>query len=378
MNIVKTIGKNIKTQMEKRGVSNRELAKAVGVSHPTLKRYIDGTQPIDSEKLMKVSRFFGLPFESFFKRESQSTLNFMFRADKANENVKDVDLATLSQSIKSYLDVMENQDYYTIPAKYAITVKDRKTLSSQVKNRIESIAYTQRKSLGIENVVPENYFDVFTRLGINTIVRKFNNTEFFGMSSYSEDFGSFIIVNDDESIPEERKIFSLVHEFGHLLFHRSQYAEANEDVFYVSGRSDINEKVANKFAGYFLLPRDQVVEYVNGKENVDVYKMKKHFKVSLQSLAVMLREYKMISQEVSNNFWRTLNANKLKKEEPVPMEPLSFEQKNRRLIEKIKNDYLKGEITPNKVTEILGLNVVETRKLFKKWKDSDERYIHLK
>ena len=378
MDIVKIIGENIKSLMKERSISYRELGREIGVSHPTMKRYVNGEQPMDSEKLMRVAKYFNKPFESFFRECSndEAVFTFMFRADKASEHVAEIDLDRMRLSIQGYLDVMDHDDVHSIPGKYSLPSEGKKVLSAKLKMKLEKIANAHRRILDIENVIPENYYDVFASAGINVIVRKFNNPDFFGMSSYAENNGCFIIVNDDENIPEERKLFTLVHEYAHLLFDREQYSKDNKDVFYTSGRADMSEKIANKFAGYFLMPRHKVEAYAKDKDNLDLVMMKKHFKVSLQGLFVMLREYKIISKASSDRFWKRTMANGALKEEPYPMESLSLEKKNVRLIEKLKDDYLNGTISANKISEVLGLSIVDVRKLLRRWSELDERYIH--
>ena len=54
--------------------------------------------------------------------------------------------------------------------------------------------------------------------------------------------GSYIMINDSKDISEERKIFSLIHEYAHLLFHSNQYSNDQRNAFYVNGKSDMNEK----------------------------------------------------------------------------------------------------------------------------------------
>jgi Zn-dependent peptidase ImmA (M78 family) len=56
--------------------------------------------------------------------------------------------------------------------------------------------------------------------------------------------------------PEERKIFSVIHELGHLIFHRDEYNKGTMGLIYKDYKKDINEKVANTFANYFLIPRE--------------------------------------------------------------------------------------------------------------------------
>ena len=56
MDIASVIGENIKKIMDKSGLSNRKLAKIIGVSHLTVGNYLKGNQVIDSEKL-KMNRY---------------------------------------------------------------------------------------------------------------------------------------------------------------------------------------------------------------------------------------------------------------------------------------------------------------------------------
>ena len=65
------------------------------------------------------------------------------------------------------------------------------------------------------------------------------------------------------------------------------------------------------------------------------------------------------------------------KAEEFPLDELSLELKNKRLINNIKDLYFNENISANKISEVLGLDIIETRKLLKKWRDSDELYIHL-
>ncbi len=380
MDAIRIIGENIKRLMENQNVSLRELSKVIGVSHPTLKRYVEGRQPIDSEKLLRIANHFDKNFEYFFEEEKEAdtkAFGFLFRADKATEKIDDTDIERMKDSLRHYLDVMEDPDFHYMPEKYILRMPKKRRLDKEIKKKIEELAYAQRRVLNIEHVIPENYFEVFSQAGIHVVARKFANPDFFGASSYSEEHGSFILINDNESIPEERKIYSLVHEYAHLLFHRDQYRKDHKAALYESGRSDMSEKVADKFAGFFLMPRHLVKAYVDDKQRIDKVAMKHHFKVSMQALYVMLREYGMITREQSDAFWKQVNKKATEKIEPHPLPKMAIEEKNPKLIGKIKDDFLKEEIGTNKVAELLGMNLVDTRKMLKSWRESEGRYLHL-
>ena len=377
MKVSKVIGDNIQKLMVQQNISYRKLSEVIGVSHPTLKKYVDGEQPIDSEKLMQIALFFNKSFD-YFLREKPSEVEFMFRADKPNQNVKNIDLENLKLSINSYLDVIGKNLYRYIPQKYKIDISDFKSNKKSIFKQIEKIAYDQRRIANIESIIPDNYFEVLENIGINIIARDFNNDSYFGASSFSNDVGSFILVNDSNNIPEERKIFSLIHEYAHLLFHSDQYTNDDYNAYYINGKYDYNEKIANKFAGYFLVPRYMVDSYVNSQETVDAIEMKQYFKVSIQTLYVMLYEYGLIPKNVYQDFWRKVNQYGYKKVEPNPIDEINIEDKNNRLIKRIKELFHNEEISANKVSEVLGLDTINTRQMLKSWRKQDERYLQLK
>jgi len=380
MSVIRVIGENIKRLMEDQNISLRELSKVAGVSHPTLKRYVEGEKPIDSEKLLRIANHFNKSFEYFFEEKRGAdgeVFGFLFRADKATEKIGHNDIEKLKESIRHYLEMMEELDFHYIPEKYVLRAPEKKRLDKEIKKKIEELAYAQRRILNIEHVIPENYYEVFSKIGINVVARKFDNPDFFGASSYSEDYGSFIVINDHENIPEERKIYSLVHEYAHLLFHRNQYRKDHKEALYESGRSDMSEKVADKFAGFFLMPRHLVEAYVDDRHQIDRVAMKHHFKVSMQALHVMLREYRLITKEQSDAFWKDVNSNDMGKTEPHPLPEMTIEEKNPKLTGKMKDDLLKGDIGPNKIAEIFGMNLIDARRMLKNWRESDGRYIRL-
>jgi Zn-dependent peptidase ImmA (M78 family)/transcriptional regulator with XRE-family HTH domain len=373
MNVSLVIGNNIRELMEKENLSLRKLSEFVGITHPTLKKYVEGSQPIDSEKLMRIALYFKKPFDYFFK-EQHEEVSFLFRADKPEKDIKNIDIDNLKNAIYSYIDIIGDSNYRYIPQKYNINLSDEK---KSIFNLVSKIALEQRRVANIENVIPENYFEVINNIGINVIARDFKNDKYFGASSYSNKFGSYIIINNSENIPEERKIFSLIHEYAHLLFHSEQHSDIEYNAFYVSGKSDLNEKIANKFAGYFLMPKNLVDMYLESREHIDPIEMKQYFKVSIQTLYVMLYEYKYISRDKYTNFWKQINTAGYKTKEPHPMERIDIQEKNNKLINKIKDLYFKEEISANKISEVLGTNTLDTRKLLKEWRNIDERYLSL-
>jgi Zn-dependent peptidase ImmA (M78 family) len=125
------------------------------------------------------------------------------------------------------------------------------------------------------------------------------------------------------------------------------------------------------------MPKNLVDMYLESREHIDPIEMKQYFKVSIQTLYVMLYEYKYISRDKYTNFWKQINTAGYKTKEPHPMERIDIQEKNNKLINKIKDLYFKEEISANKISEVLGTNTLDTRKLLKEWRNIDERYLSL-
>ena len=81
----------------------------------------------------------------------------------------------------------------------------------------------------------------------------------------------------------------------------------------------------------------------------------------------MLNEYKLISKEQYQDFWRKLNTLDYKKREPQPMDQIKLSEKNSKLFNKLKEQYIKEEISTSKISEVLGIDTLTARKLIKEW-----------
>ena len=372
MNISKTIGKNIEALMQKNGLSNRQLAEILEVTHPTVSKYLKGEQVIDSEKLSQLARYFNKPFDYFFDINNDD-LSLLFRADKPEQALTEADTDQIKMKFKHYIDIVGRSKYNFIPQQYHLDIVTKR-LSEEDEAFLEKVAYEQRKFFNIEGAIPENYFNVVEDKGINIIASKFDNESFFGASSYSDLFGSFIFVNTKNAIPEERQIFTLFHEYGHLLFHQSDYKKSDYNPYYGSN-ADLKEKVVNSFAGYFLLPRPLVKEYIDThNKDVNVFDMKHHFKVSIQTLYIALKNYGFITPKQYKDFWVKAGANQWLKSEPNPLDITDDIEKNARLVSTIKKLFINEEISTNRISEVLNLDMMETRKCIKKWSEADEQY----
>jgi len=379
MSVVKVIGNNIKKLMDDSGTSARRLSEVIGVTHPTVLNYINGDKTIDSEKLYLVAEYFEKDIDYFFSDERRK-ISLMFRADKPSENLDEIDSSSIVDRIGLFIELMDEKTPKYIPQNYSISVSGSK-LSDDVEHSLEKIALEQRRLFGIETSIPDNYFSVIANIGINVLCYEFRNATLFGASSFSREHGSFIVVNArdndtyEKNITEERQIFSLVHELGHLIFHRNEYQDPNRNPFYEQTRGNMKEKTVDAFAGYFLIPREMVIRYMEEKKaesgKVSPIEMKRHFKVSIQTLYINLKKYGLIPEEKYRAFWKDVNTKGWKVKEPHQLDFSSLDHKNEKLIAYLKKLYLAEEISTNKISEVLCYDMNRTRKLINSWSNDD-------
>lgn len=369
MDIAKIIGSNIDQAIKESGKSCEEVARFIGVTRQTLNNYINGDTAIDSAKLFKLASYFNKSFKEFI-RQSNPKFSFMFRADNPKKNFTSEDYNFINNLFKQYFEILKlngNDKLVVIPESYILNVGNKVTPADE--EVIKDIAEKERNSLELTTKNIRDYYDALERRNINIIAIDYANKDLDAISAYSPSKGAFIFINDSKDIPEERKLFSLIHEYGHLLFHRALYTEVEQDdLIYVRSRNDVNEKIANKFASYFLIPRESLLKEVKVYGNyVDlkaVMSLKRKFGVSAKSLLLALNNEKKIKPQIYGHLNKKLDEAGFQYIEP---NPIPYEEKNQRLYYMLKKLYLQDKITSNMVSELLNLDLKDTRLILKEW-----------
>lgn len=129
-----------------------------------------------------------------------------------------------------------------------------------------------------------------------------NGVKLFGMRD--DKFDGMCLWNSDNKQPEiylnvdqskDRRLFTLAHELGHLFIDygwapNKNSIDSTEKVLSVSFRDkdkaqdteNLNERIANEFAGAFLMPKDLVEKVISGQEDpqVKIDKVVKYFGVT--------------------------------------------------------------------------------------------------
>ncbi|MDD2509916.1 MAG: XRE family transcriptional regulator [Syntrophomonas sp.] len=373
MNIAEIIGRNIDKARQEKEISHQELAQILGVTRQTVSKYIKGEQAIDSEKLFKLAAFFNKPFDYFIEENEDEVLRVMFRADFPDDNFTDELRAVIQDRLQKQWEVLSlaGQDMISfLPPQYKLKLSGKKNLTDKEKEEIERVALEQRQQV-LDNCGHQDIYECFEAFGIQVIAQPFHNSNIFGLSGYSDEHGAFIIINDDDIIPEERKIFTLIHEYGHLVFHREEYG--NNAGSHFTARSDPREKMADHFAGCFLAPRYQVQHWYKRIGNratlTDLIEFKKELGISLQALVMTLKNYGFFDSSQVSRFYKIINSRGGKKKEP---NPISAIEKNKTYYILVRNLFMSDAISTGRIAELLGISMKDARKQASSWMEEFE------
>ncbi|QTL98953.1 helix-turn-helix domain-containing protein [Iocasia frigidifontis] len=375
MNIAKIIGYNLRKVQEENNYSQKELGEIIDVTRQTISKYLNGERILDCGKLYKLAKHFNKSIDYFLSQDNnEDDMAFMFRADDLENNFNKILKEQISQRFNYYHEVIEMSDLQIkdyIPEEYNIEIKGDK-LSKKEKETIAKIAEKQRRYMGVDDALNVNIFNLFEENNINIMAQEIYDQNLDALSAYSKDKGAFIFINDRKDIPEERKIFSVVHELGHLILHREEYSKDVSQLKYTnSGIKDIREKVADYFAMSFLIPA-KVLEsysyYFDGYVDLDlIIEKKKDFGVSAKSLIMALKENGLIDGPTLGALFKFLRKRGFETAEPNPRE---YIKKNEKLLALVRKLVIEKKITINKAAVVLNIPVSEMRRKAKRWKNS--------
>lgn len=144
-------------------------------------------------------------------------------------------------------------------------------------------------------------------------------------------------------IPGERQRLNLAHELGHIVLDIAHNLD--------------EERVAFRFGGAFLAPKETVLKAVGSRREHfqprELFILKKIFGISIQALLFRLRDLDIISQTSFSNWYRIINKNNWKKNEPMPMK----EETSHWFEKNVLHAFSEGLISSDEAAHLLGEDI---------------------
>ena len=242
------IGKNLRRIIRQQGKTLKEVATAVGMSSVSLSNILNGKNIPKSSTVIKLASYLNISLEKLLVTPVLLQ-SIRFRTVK-----------TLSAREKA----AKEQLLVDIPVWLEHYRELEKALGKPANNELSKIktsdacktAQAVRVLANIKEDAPIcDIVSIVSQLGIKLWLHDFGMKKIFGLSVGFADGGPAIIVNDNPDISIERKIFTIAHELGHLLFHLGSYSPPLEQGEGEQSEEEQSEEAqANKFAGELLLP----------------------------------------------------------------------------------------------------------------------------
>ena len=372
MDIRQRIGQRIRQLREASAQSQSQVAEALGITRQTLARMEKGEVPIDSEALFRLASLFDRPVSHFYEEREAAGVRLALRADhpqlltlRLRNRLLDRLAAISDLEIAAGLDM-----HHGLPPTEPLEKAGERELAI-----VQEVAQEERGRLGLGPVAPfSDPVAVLESLDIRVIPFELapgtDGEVLSGFSAYSETLGAGIFINTHPSLSVEHQIFSLMHEYGHLIFHRQTYQEPSVP-YRTRGRSTSPaEKIANMFAGHMLLPPNGLRRFVGSLGIVsltDIFEIKRIYRVSYAAVLKRLEQDGHLSKKQAGRFWGIWKKNGWQTREPEPVQqPLCFYRRTERVA---RRAFERGEVTQDFLADVLDLSRKDLTARLRQWEE---------
>mgnify|MGYP000155522532 CR=1 FL=1 len=366
------ISDNLRRLRSIKGLNQTQIAKKAGLSRPSYVAIENGSTDPRSSTLMNIAGALDVSLPDLF-RPLPSLKRVRFRIQKTmtkrQENQRDQLLQDVAVWLSDYNDL---EKMLEVSRKYKF--KDYRE-SNPVRASLEA-----RKMLGVKDgELIRDICGLVENAGIKVYLSKTGFKKYFGLSVSVEDGGPAICVKVGDDVSVERQIFTVAHEMGHLLMHRSSYKK--DEIKEI----DREEKEADIFASHFLMPQsvfDKEWQAARGLHFVDrVLHIKRIFRVSYMTVLLRLitcgsadssiiqifrAEYKQLYHHDLKNHYEPESYSE---SEPEGLVKSDF--MDDRLHRLVRDSFEKELISMDRAAEILKISLVEMRALNNSWNMAD-------
>lgn len=307
------LGSKLTRLREQFQLSVEEIATATGISADLLRAYEVGSQQPSGDEILILADFYKCDFKFFISNEKlasfeQTEMLFRRHGDQLTKADR--------WSIQEFLFLCEcEHDLMDMLGRKPQTAFEFHPKGNYFKAHGESAATELRKALGYkpEMLTSDNIFQDLRKIGLHIFRRKLQNSNISGLFIKHPIVDRCVLVNYNEDVYRQR--FSAAHEAGHAILD-------GESEFHVSFENDDHRKLieirANTFASRLLLPPQMLrkkiplTTYWNDEQVINI---SNQFQVNPVTLAIALKEAKIITEEVFHRI-KTVKLPRQSKSDP--------------------------------------------------------------
>lgn len=374
MDIKALMGSRARVAREAAGMTQSAAAEQLGITRQTLARMEKGEVAADGVQLVEMAGLFDRPVTWFYDQRELDDTALAFRADQpaaVDPGLKQRLLDRLAAIAD--LEVAAGQDAGPgLPPTEPLTRAGARELEI-----VRAVAQEERGRLGVGDRAPvSDPVALLESIDVRVIpfeVAPGEGDLLSGFSAFSAAIGAGIFVNVHPALSVEHQLFSVLHEYAHLIFHRGVYRGPGEAYRTRGKAASPEEKVANTFAGAFLVPSAALRQHAAPLDHVsptDVMRLKRMFRVSFTGMLTRLNQEGYVNRADNGRLWAICKARGWDKEEPSPLlEGPAYGCRTQALA---RRAWERGEVSLAFLQEVLDKDRKEVQALVADW-DKDAR-----
>jgi Zn-dependent peptidase ImmA (M78 family) len=286
-----------------RGLQQGDAALKLGISQAMLSRVENRLSPLGSDLIARAASAFDFPSSFFVQTDAvlgaPVSVHPMWRK-KAAVSAREMDhiVAELNlrlMHLRRLLRAVEIEATYQIPS-----------LPFEEFESAERIAALTRAQWQMQSGPVLNLTRVLEAAGIVVMHSPMAGSAVDGVTFAAPGLPPLIVLNVNQ--PADRMRFTLAHELGHLVMHRTQPTR-------------LMEEQANEFASCFLMPAQDIRPYFNRRVDLRLLaELKPVWRMSMASLLIRARSLGLLAYNQERYLWQQFSMAKIRLSEPPELE----------------------------------------------------------
>jgi Zn-dependent peptidase ImmA (M78 family)/transcriptional regulator with XRE-family HTH domain len=326
---------------ESRGLAQCDLEARTGIKQSKLSKMESGVLPVSEEDLHTLSdaldypesfffqadRIYGPSASEFYHRKRASVPARTLKKIHAQLNIKrmHVDRMMRSTELRTSIPRLDPDDF---------------------NGNVDDIAAAVRAAWQVPPGPIRSVTSLIEDAGGVIVRMRFDSDQIDAVSWWVPGGPPIFAVN--EIFPADRERLTLCHELAHLVMHAVPRPEMEHE--------------ANRFAGSFLMPPDQIRADLRGLDFRRMASLKPHWRVSMGAILAHAKRIGSISEGQARWLWIRMGEAGYRSREPAELDfPKESPALLHELVDLHTNDL---EYGPDEFADMLNLNEAEARRVY--------------
>ncbi|NQW23603.1 MAG: ImmA/IrrE family metallo-endopeptidase [SAR202 cluster bacterium] len=286
---------------ESRGLTQTEFARAIGVTQGMASKIEVGLIRVSPMLLERISEVLHYPV-SFFRNHDPvygpGVSEFYHRSlKKVSKKLTNKIYALMNIKLTQLSRMLRNIEWDMPRSIPMLDIDD-------FEGRPEVVARAVRAKWLVPNGPIANMTNLVEDAGGIVVMFDFGTNDVDAISRWLPNMPPVFFVNRE--IPADRMRFTLAHELGHMVMHRSP--------------NPFMENEANKFAGEFMMPADEIRSSLRSVSLPVLADLKPRWKVSMNALLYRAVDMGLVTANQQRYLWTQMNKAGLRRKEPASLD----------------------------------------------------------